>query len=363
MSRTPIRRSIVSEILRLLVVLFGVGAGSQIALAIDPNGTTPVLGILTAPIVGVIVGAGLGYSLGGVLSRYIVASLDRGETALDGVTPEELVAGSIGGVATGILASILVWPIFIVVSPLVAASIFVFVVLLAIMFGFRVGRNRRVAVLGAVGPSAGVTGSKRPSTARLIDTSVAIDGRIVDIVEAGFAHGRLVVCEPVLSELQTLSDAGDARRRAKGRRGLATLEKLRQEPGLDVIVIPDEAPEVTEVDAKLIRIAIDRNLSLLTLDTGLAKVAEVSGVAVQNIHALSLALRPPVQSGDTLTLKLLREGTEAGQAVGYLDDGTMLVVEDAKHLIGQSTAVEATSVLTTANGRMVFAKLTARGPE
>jgi uncharacterized protein YacL len=360
MTRTPVGSSLISEALRLLIVIFGVGAGYQIGLAVNPDANQPVLGILTSPMIGVIVGAGLGYSLGGAFSRFLMSALDRGETVLDGVTPEELVAGSVGGSIAGVLMAMVSWPLFLFFVPLIATSAFLFLVLLAVLFGFRVGRHRRAAVLEAIGPATGVTGSRRASSARLIDTSVAIDGRIVDIVRAGFAHGRLVVCEPVLAELQALADAGDARRRGKGRRGLDTLEKLRHEPGIDLVVIPDNAPEVQEVDAKLIRTAVNQSLALLTLDKGLAKVAEVSGISVQDVHALSLAMRPPVQAGDVLTLKLIREGKEAGQAVGYLDDGTMLVVEDAKDSIGESTMVEATSILTTNNGRMVFAKLRQR---
>lgn len=357
MARTPTSKSLISEALRLLVVVFGVGAGYQLGLTFNPDANEPILGVLTSPMIGVIVGAGLGYSLGGVFSRFLLSALDKGETALDRVTPEELVAGSIGASIAGVLMAMVSWPIFLVVSPLMATSIFLFLVLLAVLFGFRVGRHRRAAVLDAIGATTPAVGTRRTSAARLIDTSVAIDGRILDIVRAGFAHGRIVVCEPVLAELQSLADAGDARRRSKGRRGLETLEKLRHEPGVDVVVIPDNAPEVDEVDAKIIRTAVNQNLALLTLDTGMARVAAVSGIAVQDLHALSLAMRPPVQAGDVLTLKLLREGKEVGQAVGYLDDGTMIVVEDGKSSIGASTAVEATSILTTNNGRMVFAKL------
>ena len=128
-----------------------------------------------------------------------------------------------------------------------------------------------------------------------------MDGRIVDVVRAGFLHGRLVVPEPVLGELQGLADSGDDTRRARGRRGLATLAALRNERGVDVEVVGDEAPQVPEVDAKLLRMALDRDAALLTLDTNLAKVAALAGARVMNLHALALALRPPVGSGDTVT--------------------------------------------------------------
>lgn len=134
------------------------------------------------------------------------------------------------------------------------------------------------------------------------------------------------------------------------------LEEMRRLPGIDVVVIADEAPGVADVDAKLVQIALARSMSLLTMDSALAKVAAVSGVQVQNLHTLSLALRPPIAVGDVTPLSLIRAGKEAGQAVGYLDDGTMIVVDRAHQLIGQEVSVEITSVLTTSNGRMAFAK-------
>jgi uncharacterized protein YacL len=164
------------------------------------------------------------------------------------------------------------------------------------------------------------------------------------------------VCRPVLDELQGLADAGDDLRRARGRRGLELLETLRREPGVEVEVVDDEAPGVPEVDAKLVRIALDRNVALLTLDTNLAKAAALAGVRVLNLHALALALRPPVQAGDEVSVLLIKAGRDAGQAVGYLDDGTMVVAERSRERIGSEAQVLVTSVLTTANGRMVFAR-------
>jgi uncharacterized protein YacL len=357
---SPSRRpsGFITETLRVLVVIFGAALGIQLARNLSDGSDEAVLGVLTPTMIGVIVGAGLGYSLGGVLARFMVRAINRGDQAMEGITPDELVSGAIGAVFGGLLAAVISWPIFLVAPPLIAFSVFAFLIILASAFGFTVAQRRRDAVLNAVGRKAGVSPNTRSThPIRLLDTSIAIDGRFTDVVRAGFALGRLVVCQPVLDELQQLADSSDDYRRAKGRRGLETLETLRRLPGVEISVLPDEAPDVEEVDAKLVQMAIRRKYALLTLDTGLAKVASVSGVQVQNLHALSLALRPPVAVGDDLSLRLIRAGKEAGQAVGYLDDGTMVVVDRAEPEIGNDVDVVITSVLTTSNGRMAFGKL------
>lgn len=348
--------SVFAEVLRVLVVVFGAAVGLQLAQSLTTSPDRPVLGVLTAPLLGVIIGAGLGYSLGGVLARRLVGALDRGEQALGGITPDELVSGSIGALLAGALVAIISWPIFLITTPLIALSVFAFAVILAAAFGFTVARRRRGAVLGTIGTRAGVAGTPRAANGSLIDSSVAIDGRILDVVRAGFLPGPLLVCQPVLDELQSLADSGDDRRRDKGRRGLATLDALRLLPGQEVMVIDDGAPTVTDVDAKLVAMARARSLAVLTTDSALAKVAAISGVQVQDLHALAIALRPPIAVGDQTNVSLIRAGKEAGQAVGYLADGTMVVVEHSREAIGSDVSVEVTSVLTTSNGRMAFGK-------
>lgn len=349
--------SVVAEVLRILIVVFGAAVGLQVAQSLTTDPNAPVLGVLTAPMVGVIVGAGLGYSLGGVLARRIVGALDRGEKALGGVTPEEVVSGSIGALLAAALAALLFWPVFLLTTPLIAVSIFAFAVVVAAAFGFTVAQRRRSAVMDTIGTRAGVTPGRKRTQGSLIDSSVAIDGRVLDVVRAGFLSGPIMVCQPVLDELQSLADSPDERRRDKGRRGLATLDDLRRLPGLDVTVIDDDAAEIAEVDAKLVHICRSRSLALLTTDSALAKVASISGVPVQNLHALSVALRPPIVVGDVTDVNLIRPGRETGQAVGYLADGTMVVVDQGAPGIGSEVAVEVTSVLTTSNGRMAFARL------
>ena len=264
--------------------------------------------------------------------------------------------GAGGDAFGGVVGVGISWWVFLVVAPALAFPLFGFVVVVMAVLGYRMGAIRREDMLRLFGSHAGM--APRPlavsSLPRILDTSVAIDGRVLDVARAGFLHGTLLVPSPVLGELQGLADAGDDSRRAKGRRGLATLEALKREPGLTLEVLEDDVPAVAEVDAKLVRLCLDRQVPLLTLDTNLAKVAALAGVHVMNLHGLALALRPPVSAGDDVVVHLLRAGKEPGQAVGYLDDGTMVVAERSRDRIGDEVEIRVTSVLTTANGRMVF---------
>lgn len=354
--RDSVMPSVVVESLRFCVVVFFAGVGFQLSHIISNTDDVQV-GALDASGLGIILGASTGYVLGGVIARLTGRTLARTEQLFAHRSAEQVLAGAIGAVLGVLTAGGLTWPVLLVGQPVVTLPLFVFVCVTIGTLGYRLGMSRRHHLLDLMSLRTGLRPST-PATAslpRLLDTSVAIDGRIISVVRAGFLHGTLLVPEPVLAELQGLADASDDLRRARGRRGLEALEVLRREPAVDVEVIPDRAIEVPEVDAKLVRMALDSGAALLTLDTNLAKVAALAGCRVMNLHALTLALRPPVVAGDTVSVLLTRPGKAAGQAVGYLDDGTMVVVERARERVGTEVQVTVTSVLTKANGRMVFA--------
>ena len=189
----------------------------------------------------------------------------------------------------------------------------------------------------------------------LIDTNIAIDGRILDIMGTGFLPNQLLVPRFVLNELQHIADSDDPQRRARGRRGLEVLNTLRTDHLGKVEVIDSQVAEERDVDAKLTRLAKDRNAALLTNDFNLSKVAQMHGVQVLNLNLLSNALRPIVNPGENITLKVVQEGREAGQGVGFLDDGTMVVIDGGRALVGSETPVTVTRLLQTGAGRMVFA--------
>jgi uncharacterized protein YacL len=346
----------VVELLRLLTVVFFAGIGIEVADALVDDDRN-VLGPFNGVAVGVLLGSAVGYVIGGVLGRTTITTVDRTEAGLREVSADQLVAGVIG-LVVGVLAGAgLGLPLFLIGEPFVSFPLYTMVIVVLGFAGMRVGQSKREGMIALFGERAGL--APRPVAVsvvpRVVDSSVAIDGRVLDVVRAGFLHGTMVVTAPVLAELQGLADAADDLRRSRGRRGLETLEALRREPGVDVEVWDDEVPGTAEVDAKLVRLCLDREAALLTLDTNLAKAASLAGVRVLNLHALTLAVRPPVQAGDDVDVLLIKTGKEPGQAVGYLDDGTMVVVDRAKARIGAEVRVRVTSVLTTSNGRMVFA--------
>ena len=191
---------------------------------------------------------------------------------------------------------------------------------------------------------------------KLLDTNVIIDGRIADVCRAGFVEGPIYVPRFVLEELQQIADSSDSLKRARGRRGLDILNQMQKERELKVPDFPADDPS-EEVDARLVRLAREVDGAIITNDYNLNKVAELQGVDVLNINELANALKPVVLPGEEMQVTIIREGKEKDQGIGYLDDGTMIVVEGARRLIGETLDVSVTSVLQTVQGKMIFAKI------
>jgi len=191
----------------------------------------------------------------------------------------------------------------------------------------------------------------------IIDTSSIIDGRVLDIVKTKFLEAKLIVPSSVLNELQALADSTDYLKRQKGKRGIEILHSLKKEPSVEVVIHEEESGSGLEVDERLVKLAKILDSKILTTDYNLNRIAQLQGVNVLNINDLANALKPILLPGERLPLKLIKEGKEHNQAVGYLDDGTMVVVENAKWLIGKNVDVEVTSVLQSPSGRIIFTKL------
>ncbi len=231
------------------------------------------------------------------------------------------------------------------------------VLLLMTYIGLVVGASKgdllNLAALG--GLFTGERGGRRSN--KVVDTSAIIDGRIADIAETGFLEGTLIIPEFVLRELQMVADSSDSSKRQRGRRGLDVLQRMRGNAQITVQIAEEDYPHIREVDLKLIELAKQLEGKIITNDFNLNKVAQVRGVAVLNINDLANSLRPVVLPGEKMRIVVLKEGKEYDQGVGYLDDGTMVVVDHARRLIGRSVEIAVTSVLQTASGKMIFGRL------
>jgi len=294
----------------------------------------------------------MGFAIGAVLSGLVLLVEYALHRASFGV-----VVGGTTGLAVGLLLTGLIeWvgsAVFDVEAFLYHVGGLVFLLglpYLGITLGARFGQEQ----LG---------GSSRPvetialDNKKILDTSVIIDGRVADLCETGFLEGTFLVPQFILHELQHIADSSDSLKRARGRRGLDILNKIQKMVDIDVRIVDDDFPNVKEVDSKLVVLAKKLGAKVVTNDLNLNKVAELQGVRVLNINELCNALRPVVLPGETIRVFVLKEGKEAGQGVAYLDDGTMIVVDNAKRHIGRNVDVVVTSVLQTTAGRMIFTRL------
>ena len=282
---------------------------------------------------------------------------------LSKVSAQTLVFGSAGLIVGAIIAAILAYPISLLPKPL--GSILPFVALL--LFGYLgtvifVARQKELQNIfktlgkGGRGAEKSDDNSIKGSQRILVDTSAIIDGRIADIARTGFIPGRLLIPRFVLNELQYVSDSADNLRRQRGRRGMEVLSELQKDPSIPVTITDIDVEGVREVDERLIVLARQMSCPILTNDYNLNRVAELQGVSILNINELANAVKAILLPGENLDMKIIQEGKEYGQGVGYMEDGTMVVVENGHKFIGKTIPITVTKVLQTAAGRMIFAK-------
>ena len=334
------------EIVRFVFTVLGALAGYQTTvylqrgdrLAFLPHGSSFLAFGLLA-----LLGGLIGFVLGGLIGRLFVRLVERMERFLSKRTAAEVVVGTVGlviGLAIAALSSLAV-----VRLPHGEYLLLPLFVIFGYAFTYLAAR-KSVELLKLVGldpARADDPAGERPR--HVVDTSVIIDGRIVGIVESGF-----------LAELQRIADAADPERRVRGRRGLDMVRKLMAVSD-DVEVADDDYDDLHDVDSKLVRLGQERGADILTTDFNLGKVAEIKGVRVLNINVLAGAVKTAVLPGEQIEVKVLREGREPGQGVGYLDDGTMVVVEDGRSMVGVVVGAQVTSVLQNPAGKMIFAKV------
>jgi uncharacterized protein YacL len=282
------------------------------------------------------------------------------------IEASDLIAAGLGLLVGGLLATLLALPISMLPEPFGQYLPFVVaVVVCSIAVLSTVTKKRELLSLIGRSPDAALANQSRGDKSDgidvasdlLLDTSAIIDGRVADLALAGFLRDTIVVPQFVLYELQLVADSADPGRRSRGQRGLQTLEKLSSTPGLSFEIREIHGPAGTDVDARLAALALQTGATIFTGDSNLEKVASLQGVRVLNIHTLAKVMRPSLSQGDSLSLDIVQPGREYDQGVGFLTDGTMVVVDGGERFVGSSKPVIVTRILQTSGGRMVFARL------
>jgi len=305
----------------------------------------------------------LGVLIGLILTPYISTRPIRSIRSILGrVSPQTLTAGLVGLMSGLIIAALLAFPLSLLPAPFGNVLPFIGVLLFSYL-GVAVFVMRQNDVFTVLRFSLPGRGADEPSTLKetsrsiLLDTSVIIDGRIADIARTGFLVGTLLIPRFVLNELQYIADSADSLRRQRGRRGMEVLSELQKSAAVPVRISDMDVDGVREVDDKLVVLARQLRCPILTNDYNLNRIAELQGVPVLNVNELANAVKSVLLPGEPLLVNILQEGKETGQGVGYLDDGTMVVIEDGRHFLNQEVTVMVTKVLQTAAGRMIFARI------
>ncbi len=296
------------------------------------------------------------YSTGSKIIEIVLGFLDRLELFLQEMTLYELILSSIGLIVGLVVANLVTIPIKnieIIGTPVSIVS--------NILFGclgiaIAAGKKNENLMDSVRSRTAGLKAQKAASEPKILDTSVIIDGRIVDICRSGFLEGELVVPGFVLEELRHIADSADILKRNRGRRGLDVLNMIQKDLGYPVRIENIELASDSEVDSELLKLAKKLNGKVLTIDFNLNKVASFQGVPVLNINELANAVKPIALPGEEMVVQVIKDGKENGQGIGYLEDGTMIVIDGGRRHIGESLNVTVTSILQTAAGRMIFAK-------
>jgi uncharacterized protein YacL len=304
----------------------------------------------------------VGALVGLIVTPYITTRPVRAMRSILGrISSQTLVAGLVGLMVGLVVAALLAFPISLLPSPFGDVLPFVGVLLFGYL-GVAVFITRQNDVFSAFKAIPGRSAPEPTDEADsgrpiLLDTSVIIDGRIADIARTGFLFGTLLIPRFVLNELQYIADSADSLRRQRGRRGMEVLSELQKEATVPVRITDLDVEGVREVDDKLVVLARQLRAPILTNDYNLNRVAELQGVPVLNVNELANAVKSVLLPGEPLDVSIIQEGKESGQGVGYLDDGTMVVVEDGRERLNQEVTVMVTKVLQTAAGRMIFARL------
>lgn len=339
--------------------------GETVLALLLPNSvlTETILGITFMSLAAMLVGGIFGAIIGSFISPYLIKSLfmftSTVEKSLSAMSTQDLIAGTLG-LFLGLIIANLVGLAFGSV-PYIGPYVSVALSIILGYLGMHLVVSKKSELAGWLHLHAEGSFDKKKNkdhhTGKLLDTNVIIDGRVADIYGSGFLEGPIIVPVFVLEELQKIADSSDILKRNRGRRGLDILNHMRKNSKDDVIIVTNDFEDISEVDSKLVKLAREKNYKIVTNDYNLNKVAELQGVAVLNINDLAIAVKPAVIPGEQIFVQLVKSGKEEGQGVAYLEDGTMIVVENGSQCIGKEVPVIITSVLQTSAGKMIFAKL------
>jgi len=327
-----------SWILRILLVLICAVSGYYLFQGFSASPPIPLLGFV-----------------GGLILAVLILLTERG---LKRIPLKNLLGGFIGFILGIMVANLLSNAFFSNLFSHQGAVLPLLSILYGICgyIGLRIGSKKGEEVHL---PNWKLFSKNLPQTenAKILDTSVIIDGRIADVTETGFIEGPLIIPQFILNELQHIADSSDSIKRTRGKRGLEVLHHIQKQATVDVRIVDTDYPAVKEVDSKLIELAKEVRGKIITNDSNLNKVAELQGIEVLNINELANSIKPVLLPGEEINVKILKEGKEIGQGVAYLDDGTMIVVDNGRKHMGKVIEVIVTSVLQTPAGRMIFARL------
>ncbi|MFC2949299.1 PIN/TRAM domain-containing protein [Virgibacillus sediminis] len=358
--------------LKLIVHLFFVVLGGTIGYLYIPY----IINLLdfteaswvASPYLGMVVGAIIFFLLSYWLADYSVGFLKWVEDALIKLPAIDLFFGSVGLIVGLVIAYFINMPLQDINIEIISQVLPFFIMTLLGYFGFRVGFRRRDEFVNLLNKNRKERDKRKPAEnaennqptgkpkPKILDTSVIIDGRIADICQTHFLEGTIVIPQFVLGELQHIADSSDTLKRNRGRRGLDVLNRMQKELPVEVEIYEGDFEDIQEVDSKLIKLAKVTDGVVVTNDFNLNKVCDLQGVPVLNINDLANAVKPVVLPGEELAVQVIKDGKEHNQGVAYLDDGTMIVVEEGRNYIGKTIEVLITSVLQTSAGRMIFAK-------
>jgi len=297
---------------------------------------------------------GLFGAIGGLGLGYVIIKC---EEKLKEIELKRIIGSLIGIILGLFIANLFISRLLLAIVKDIPITLPIYILIYFVVgyLGFRIGEKKSMVMDLSKIPI--LDRMQESEDAKLVDTSTIIDGRIADICETGFMQGTFVIPQFVLYEIQHIADQQDPVKRTRGRRGLDVLHRLQKQNFVRVKIVDYDFPKLKDVDSKLIALAKKLNAKIITNDYNLNKVAELQGIEVLNMNQLATALKPVILPGELMNIKILKEGKEYGQGIGYLDDGTMVVVDEAKKMLGKSVDVIVTSVLQTTSGRMIFAKL------